>query len=320
MVKNKDTPDKIVKTAIRWSESGGAVAVDGRLIGSHQKPQSKRNINARPIPDIDPNIFVGPKLKIKRAKKHISELEALLQAFHQTKPYEPIREDDAKTGEYVYRVRIHKPIPVCISAIIGDIVHNLRSALDQLICDLVLANRKQIRRGTGFPISATVKHFEKASVGKIKGISTKADRFIRRLKPYKGGNTPLWILHELDALDKHQGIIPVAAANVAVMANWSTPLLSVGDGKIYIGSVPPGAKPLGTGFGIPTGFVPVCPLEDNSEIYRSVPATINEELQITILIAFGQTQITQGEPVLETLQQLAIFIERTMTICETKII
>jgi len=315
-----DNKLKKVTVGITWGPDGGAVAVDGKLIGAHQPPSPpKRTLHARECA-LDPSRLSGPKLKVKRAKKHIAELEALIHAFYKTNPYELYREQDAKTGEYVHRMRVHSTIPAELSAVTGDAVHNLRAALDQLVCQLVLANRRQIQRGTGFPISQSAKHFASNSVGKIKGVSARADRLIRRLKPYKSGNTPLWILHELDVLDKHQGIIPVAAANVSVKMNWSFTPISTHDGSLYIGNAPPGARHVQTGPGIPIGSNVVYPVEDNSEVYRSAPHPLNEEIQCTISIAFGQTQITKGEPILETLQQLVIFLERVIAICETRIV
>lgn len=277
------------------------------------KPVNKR--------DIHPTIFSGPKLKIERAKGHIADLQSAIKTFHETRPYELIKEQDPKTGEDVYRMKVHKDVPFEIGGIIGDAVHNLRAALDLLVCDLVRSNMKQVVRGNGFPISRTANHFESNSVGKIKGVNRRAERLIRRLKPYEGGNTPLWILHELDALDKHQGIIPVAAAHVLTTVRWAMPFMFIGpDNTLRIGSPGPDGQPHWLPPGVPHGVRNVYPLTDNSEIYRSAPTGFYEDVQASVTVAFSQAQIVDGEPVVETLNQLVVFIERAICIFERKAI
>lgn len=231
-----------------------AIYIDGKLVYSNTPQKPPKAPKVWHEPELDPSILPGPKLKIKRAKQHIAELETALMAFHERRPYELVHEIDPKTGENVYRVHIKEALPCELPTILGDIVHNLRAALDHLVCDLIRANRKQPKRGSGFPISGTRKHLESNAIGKIDGVSPKAERFIKRLKPYKGGNTPLWVLHELDALDKHSGIIPVAAAHVAIAARWALPMFFWGtDGSFRIGGPGPGGKPMWTGFGVPDG-------------------------------------------------------------------
>jgi len=303
------------------NSEGSAIYIDGKLVHSSKPgllPMSEKIWNA---PTLDPTVLAGPKLKIERAKHHISELEASLIAFHERGPYELIHETDAKTGENVYCVLVKEALPCGLPTIIGDVVHNLRGALDLLVCDLVRAAKKQPRRGSGFPVSGTRKHFKTNSIRKIDGVSAKARRFIERLKPYKGGNTPLWILHELDVLDKHSGIIPVAAAHLAVTARWAIPgMFAAPDGSLRIGGPGPDGQPMWTGLGVPEGARLVFPLKNKSEIYRSIPSGVDEDVQAEIVVAFGKSQITEGEPVLETLRQIAVFVERTLTICEQRII
>ena len=298
-----------------------AIYINGKLVHSNTPQEPPKAPKVWCAPELDPSILPGPKLKIKRAKQHIAELEAVLIAFNERRPYELIHEIDPKTGENVYRVLIKEVLPCELPTILGDIVHNLRAALDQTVCDLIRANRKQPKRGSGFPISGTRERLKSNAIGKINGVSAKARRFIERLKPYKGGNTPLWVLHELDALDKHSGIIPVAAAHVAIAARWALPMMFWGpDGSLRIGGPGPDGTPMWTGFGVPDGSRLVFPLKDQSEIYRSAPSGVNENMEAEIAVAFGESEIIQGEPVLETLHQIAIFVERTIAIVEKRIL
>ena len=76
------------------------------------------------------------RVKIERAKEHIAQLEAAVEAFRETKPYTVIGEPEPETGKIVFRVKISADPPARIGAIVGDVIHNIRSALDVLICQM----------------------------------------------------------------------------------------------------------------------------------------------------------------------------------------
>jgi hypothetical protein len=104
---------------------------------------------------LTPSRLVGIRAKIERAKEHIRDLNAEWQAFRATDSY-GIRVDlDPQTGERVYRFEIRQQISIDIATIIGDAVHNLRSALDHLACQLVEANGRTATNRTAYPIRDT---------------------------------------------------------------------------------------------------------------------------------------------------------------------
>src|ERR1700742_2507819 len=49
-------------------------------------------------------------------------------------PYKSVGQFDMETWEWVERLKIVEEPPLRFGIILGDIVHNLRSALDQLMC------------------------------------------------------------------------------------------------------------------------------------------------------------------------------------------
>lgn len=85
-------------------------------------------------------MFEGSRLKIKRAKKHISDLQYYVDSFIKKQPYRIVTEQDPETSNLRWVIRVRKQLPNDIPAIIGDAIHNLRSALDLLACDLVRIN------------------------------------------------------------------------------------------------------------------------------------------------------------------------------------
>jgi hypothetical protein len=81
--------------------------------------------------------FTGPRLKIKRANKHILELNSVFETFVQTDFHELVVKNDANTGQDILQFRMLRTVPEDTATIVGDAIHNLRSALDLLVCNTV---------------------------------------------------------------------------------------------------------------------------------------------------------------------------------------
>ncbi len=106
--------------------------------------------------------FSGVWIKVERAKEHVGNLETLVQGFLQSNPYEAFPHNEPDTGDLVYKVRVLAQPPLWWSAVIGDAIHNLRSSLDLLVCELVRAEGKEIKTNTGFPVFKNATAFTNA--------------------------------------------------------------------------------------------------------------------------------------------------------------
>lgn len=98
---------------------------------------------------------------------------------------------------------------------LGDCVHNLRSALDHLACQLTLFNGGTMAdcAQTQFPIaSKSEAQFEAMANRRIPGLSSKHRAMVKRVQPYRSGEKaavhPLAVLAELSNTDKHRVINP----------------------------------------------------------------------------------------------------------------
>ena len=121
--------------------------------------------------------------------------------------------DDAATGLREWKVGRADPLPSSLSLLAGDVIHNLRSALDHLIYQLVIANGAKPDTSTAFPLWRTKALFMAKCPGSAKGMSQKAFDILYGLKPYKRGNPSLWTLHRLDIIDKRRLLLAVAEAH-----------------------------------------------------------------------------------------------------------
>jgi hypothetical protein len=102
--------------------------------------------------------------------------------------------------------------------IVGDIVHNLRSALDHLVCQLAILNGNGISccADTYFPICICRSDFRKAHRTIEPLLTTEAFEDIEMLQPYNASNLEkdpsfnnLWIISKLDIIDKHRMLLIV---------------------------------------------------------------------------------------------------------------
>jgi hypothetical protein len=221
--------------------------------------------------------FLGPKLKIERAVRHINELQAVVKAFLARDPHPVIVEDDEERKTRTVRVRMGETVPVEVSLIAGDAIHNLRSALDIMICDIAAMFGDHARRAR-FPFARDANELETPIKEKVKrfGVAEDVIELIRALKPYDGGNRALRGLHQLNVIDKHQLI--VAAADKIVISHCG---IQGPSGTFY-------ARRIGDGF---AAVVDLEPVRD-------------QKADVTVQIAFGNGPF-QGEPIVPTLLQLA---------------
>lgn len=95
-------------------------------------------------------MLAGSKLKVARAKQHLHELDVLVQRYFAAQPFSHYESRDPQTGEDVIHLVVASNPPRIASAIAGDALQNLRSALDLMVCDLIRANNNFPSANSGF--------------------------------------------------------------------------------------------------------------------------------------------------------------------------
>jgi hypothetical protein len=96
----------------------------------------------------------GPRLKVRRAMREIERLCREEDAFRRDAQYQVVRREfDPGSGRYAYRLCVVRTPPLdAWGGWIGEIAHDLRSALDELVAQLVRANGETPTPTTRFPI------------------------------------------------------------------------------------------------------------------------------------------------------------------------
>lgn len=177
------------------------------------------------------------QVKAQRAMIHIAELQRLVSGYRASEPFSLVCEPTDDSNCIAYRLRFSKPVPIEISAVVGDILNNLRGALESLAYEIAriglggsFANAKQERAPT-FPICSTPEAFDKFIDAQAKqdlAYTGQAKSALRQVQPFAflemaGGPetmetsyeehsrmSELYRLHQLWNIDKHRRLTVVA--------------------------------------------------------------------------------------------------------------
>jgi hypothetical protein len=152
----------------------------------------------------------SPALKLDQAARHISNLAKL---FSEKRPFSYVVETNEKTGQRATYAKRNKAVCDEAALICGDVVHNLRSALDHAFLEIVSphATSDKERQVIQFPFCQEAARIDEAVKQRLADrVSDKFFDAVKGLRPYKdpGGNEFLYLIHEFDLLDKHKHLIP----------------------------------------------------------------------------------------------------------------
>lgn len=154
--------------------------------------------------------LLGVQLKLDRAKQHIDEVETVCQAFIATNPYKVLPYRDPETRKMLYILESFEEPPHSLAAIVGDVVQNLRAALDHLAYVLFATSPTFNPKKSFFPIAENAARYKSEALGKVKGFRQDVIDAISAIEPYGGGKGELlWKLHSLSITDKHKLLLTV---------------------------------------------------------------------------------------------------------------
>jgi len=152
--------------------------------------------------------------KLARAVEHFESFNVEAQSFAQSVKHEIVLKWNPATGEkwLVLWDSDHFP-SMRLSAIVGDVLFNLRSALDNVVCGLVRrADSAATCETLQFPICTSEKAFENALArGQLEDVPDDARRFIKGVQPMWSPENnrplhPLSLVHDLNNRDKHRAV------------------------------------------------------------------------------------------------------------------
>lgn len=147
------------------------------------------------------------RIKLDRAPEHIREFEGEFRTFLDGNPYTIRLKRHLEESHYIARIEINSQPSERWGLMIGDAIHNLRSSLDYLVCQLSLDRGATLSREMEFPIFETPPRGDAFSK-RVKHLPAGAVKVIRSMQPYDGGKSvfghKLWVISALDNADKHR--------------------------------------------------------------------------------------------------------------------
>jgi hypothetical protein len=159
--------------------------------------------------------------KLFRATQHLNSLEQRIRTYAKTITHDIIPDPDGKET-----IHLAGETPPGIAILIGEVVYQIRSAMDHLAFDLVKLNEGKIQLPLNweekccFPLWLKVPKKEpiyNCFDHILPGISKAAYTFIESVQPYRrvGISNALRLLAELSNVDKHRHLnVTIRKANV----------------------------------------------------------------------------------------------------------
>jgi hypothetical protein len=154
------------------------------------------------------------KIKLVRAAKQLRAIKRCIAAYARTKPHKIVKKTKGKK-----KLNVPKPPPVEISLLAGEMVYQMRSALDHLVFDLIQRNPNVAAVDTNWetncqfpmllrlPENSTPPLNKNAFGRSLPGIADAPFAFIESVQPYYGVgaiNNALRFLRHLSNIDKHR--------------------------------------------------------------------------------------------------------------------
>ncbi len=191
-------------------------------------------------------------LKVERAVQHLEDLErriALIEEGIFTVSEQPDPETNDRRWVLEGTDRSRHLLGVSMyGVIVGDVVHQLRSALDHVAWKLA---RPPIEGVTAFPVclyKANTKgsffggrHSRAIGPDRLKNVPKAAFDYIESVQPYNrmGAADPLWQLNEMWNVDKHRTLIVIANPT------WNQPIAIAfpDDREAYPGEIKEAVSP-----------------------------------------------------------------------------
>jgi len=214
------------------------------------------------------------RAKVARAQEHVAALDLICTDFLSTQPFATVGKFDPDSRRYSIHLKVREAPPLRLSTILGDLLFDLRSALDNAGYELAVLHSQQDpppdEAGIEFPIFIDRPPFEVRTKRRLGALSSEAQACIKRLQPFRDGDAAtanvLWILHELNRRDKNRRLHVVACR--------------LGEKLVFRETVPPGL-PLAV-----HGLSPPEALDDGTELLTLSVGGTEREVAVVVDIDF----------------------------------
>lgn len=183
------------------------------------------------------SVFEGSWAKLGRGAEHFNALEAELARAFDPDAYNVVlysgEEREGRLCVTYWEVAEFPKAPENTGILVGDTVHNYRSALDHMIWTLVRRRgrmparpsnpkKRDGRRSIQFPFARSGRSFANARNIRLPGVPDGFVNIIKRYQPYRGSyeSQVFTLLERLSNIDKHRLIVPTVTGAADTEIEW----------------------------------------------------------------------------------------------------
>jgi hypothetical protein len=235
--------------------------------------------------------FESARLKVQRAYLHIQELERVFATFLQSNFCKISVEQEPETGQQLLKVASIASLPAETPLIIGDAFHNLRTALDHVMAEILKGSD-----GVYFPVGKERQNFEAHSTYRTikKALPDLAAMLLDDIMPYDTGKPSIWAASRFGNIDKHNLLIATTTVKSLTGVSLEHQNLCMTNsnfifdqgGVVRVASMPPG------------------------------PVKITNHGNAAAQILFNKGRPLEGQPVIESLTKMAQLTLQTIEALE----
>ncbi|MDQ6867933.1 MAG: hypothetical protein M3178_05865 [Pseudomonadota bacterium] len=176
------------------------------VVRSPPTPKLRNPIPKGLIPSLDRAIA-----RVSRAEEHLADFVRKVAQRGQEQIDAITFNPDPNNPQQFIINQVHLPMDFSFSILIGEIVYNIRSALDYLVFELAGLDSGYLIEGTQFPIEDKKKGFKRRIQGGwLDGLNSAHIAAIEALQPYRGCDWTA-VLKNLSNPDKHVHLVPSRA-------------------------------------------------------------------------------------------------------------
>jgi hypothetical protein len=155
--------------------------------------------------------LAGVRAKLDRAREHFNLLNEEFDRFmnEQSETAGVLLKLDFDEGQGLMTWVGTAVPPLRWSVILGEFLYCLRSGLDQLAWQLVIASGKKPGSHTEFPVFEEEPDFDERAPRKMSGMKSEIRAAVREMQPFRvwperPRETTIWAIHDLNIVDKHR--------------------------------------------------------------------------------------------------------------------
>jgi hypothetical protein len=163
------------------------------------------------------------------------------------------------------------------------------------------------KENTKFPIYGGAEFFNSVVQSRTKGLGEQAIAAIKGVRPYKGGNIHIWLLHKLNNIDKHRLLLTMSLITVGRTLTPREESELKPEEQLYTGRHKSGFR-----FGIAKAKTPPIPLYRGLEILTLPSSEFYENMAFTVSVSVNEPGVAESYPLSLLLSLIAMATKHTI--------